>query len=76
MKVILLWQNLFLKRSAEIISPQLGQGEVLSERMVIFDALDMKFRNVKLRGRNKDCISCGESPLIKNVAEFDYNDFC
>ena len=44
--------------------------------MVIFDALDMKFRNVKLRGRNKDCISCGESPLIKNVAEFDYNDFC
>jgi len=28
--------------------------------MVLFDAFEMKFRNVKLRARNPDCASCGD----------------
>lgn len=44
--------------------------------MVIFDALEMKFRNVKLRGRNKACVSCGDNPTITDVTNFDYDDFC
>lgn len=48
----------------------------MSERMVIFDALEMRFRNVKLRGRNSKCSSCGDCPTITDVASFDYNDFC
>lgn len=44
--------------------------------MVIFDALEMRFRNVKLRGRNKNCQSCGENPAILDIKLFDYNDFC
>ena len=54
----------------------LGQGEVLSGRMVIFDALEMRFRNVKLRGRMLDCVTCGDSPSLLDVSTFDYNDFC
>lgn len=44
--------------------------------MVIFDALEMKFRNVKLRGRNANCDSCGDNPKITDVSAFDYEDFC
>ena len=49
---------------------------MLSERMVIFDALEMRFRNVKLRGRNVECVTCGDKPSVTNVKDFDYNDFC
>lgn len=44
--------------------------------MVLFDALEMRFRNVKLRGRNKDCVVCGDNPTITAVSAFDYDDFC
>ncbi len=44
--------------------------------MVIFDALEMRFRNVKLRGRNISCASCGDTPTIKDVSTLDYEDFC
>jgi hypothetical protein len=54
----------------------LGKGEVLSQRMVIFDALEMKFRNLKIRGRNPKCASCGDEPTITDVKDFDYDDFC
>ncbi len=63
-------------QALEIVKIILGQGEVLTERMVIFDALEMRFRNVKLRGRNPNCSSCGDAPSITNVSAFDYNDFC
>jgi adenylyltransferase/sulfurtransferase len=42
-------------QAIEIVKIILGQGEVLTERMVIFDALEMRFRNVKLRGKNPKC---------------------
>jgi len=54
----------------------LEKGEVLTGRMVIFDALEMRFRNVKLRGRKPDCAACGDSPSLLDVSTFDYNDFC
>ena len=47
--------------------------------MVFFDALTMKFRNVKIRGRNPACSACGpECPEVERVkfSEFDYADFC
>lgn len=44
--------------------------------MVIFDALDMKFRNVKLRPRNVNCASCGDEPTITDVSTYDYDSFC
>jgi hypothetical protein len=44
--------------------------------MVIFDAMAMKFRNVKLRGRNTACIACGDQPQLGDLAQIDYLDFC
>jgi len=44
--------------------------------MIFFDALTMRFRNVKLRDRNPDCIVCGDHPSLLDVSTFDYDDFC
>lgn len=53
---------------------------ILWKRMIFFDALQMKFRNVKLRGQNLKCVICGpeceESLKLINVEEFDYQEFC
>jgi molybdopterin/thiamine biosynthesis adenylyltransferase len=35
--------------------------------MIFFDAATMKFRNVKLRDRNPDCIVCGDNPTLLDV---------
>ena len=44
--------------------------------MVLFDALNMTFRNVKIRGKMKDCAACSENPTVKDVALVDYEEFC
>ena len=46
--------------------------------MIFFDALSMKFRNVKLRDRQPGCAVCGpDCPNpIRDVSSFDYADFC
>ena len=49
---------------------------ILTQRMVFFDALTMKFRNVKIRPRNPACIVCGDTPSITDVSKIDYLDFC
>ena len=50
--------------------------QILNRRMIFFDASTMKFRNVKLRDRNANCAVCGDNPTIKDVKNFDYDDFC
>ena len=54
----------------------MDKEQVLTERMVIFDALAMKFRNVKIRGKMKECVTCGENPTLTDVSKFDYAEFC
>ena len=44
--------------------------------MVVYDALEMRFRNVKLRARNPDCVSCGDNPKVTDTSKFDYDEFC
>lgn len=51
----------------------LGKGEPLIGRLLLFDALKMRFRELKLR-KNKDCPVCGENPTIKEL--IDYEEFC
>ena len=51
----------------------LGQGDTLVGRLVLFDALNMKFREMKLR-KDKDCPICGDNPTIKEL--IDYEQFC
>ena len=49
---------------------------ILTERMIIFEGISMKFRNVRIRGKNPACICCGENNQIPDVSQFDYSDFC
>ncbi|CAI2717221.1 molybdopterin-synthase adenylyltransferase MoeB [Nitrospina watsonii] len=51
----------------------LGQGDTMSGRLLIFDSLATKFREMKLR-RDKNCPICGDTPTIKEL--IDYEQFC
>ncbi len=51
----------------------LGKGDVLTGRLVLFDALGMKFREMKLR-KDENCPICGKNPTVK--ALIDYEQFC
>lgn len=60
-------------QAAEALKLALGIGTSLLNRLLLFNALDMKFREVKLR-RDPECPLCGEHPTI--TALIDYPAFC
>jgi sulfur-carrier protein adenylyltransferase/sulfurtransferase len=60
-------------QAMETIKLILGVGEPLVGRFLIFDALRMKFRELKLR-KDPDCPVCGTHPTVK--ALIDYEQFC
>ena len=51
----------------------LGQGTPLIGRLLLFNALDMKFRELKLK-KDPTCPVCGENPTVTEL--IDYNEFC
>jgi adenylyltransferase/sulfurtransferase len=51
----------------------IGAGEPLIGRVLVFDALAMRLREVKLR-KDADCPVCGNSPTV--TALIDYEEFC
>jgi molybdopterin/thiamine biosynthesis adenylyltransferase/rhodanese-related sulfurtransferase len=57
----------------EAIKLLLGIGEPLIGRLVLFDALKMKFRELRLR-KDPECPICGDNPTIKEL--IDYDQFC
>jgi len=57
----------------ETIKLILKDGEPLVNRLLLFDAWTMRFRELKLR-KNQDCPMCGTHPTIK--ALIDYEQFC
>ncbi len=60
-------------QTTEIIKLILGKGKHLINRLMIYSALDMQFREVKLR-RDPKCPICGDNPTIKEL--IDYQQFC
>jgi adenylyltransferase/sulfurtransferase len=60
-------------QAAEVIKMALGAGEALIGRLVLFDALEMTFRQVKVR-KNPKCPICGENPTVTEL--IDYEQFC
>ncbi len=60
-------------QATEILKLALGKGSSLVGRLLLFNALDMKFRELKLR-RDPQCPLCGENPTIKEL--IDYEIFC
>ena len=57
----------------ETIKLILGAGDSLVGRLVLFDALRMKFRELKLR-KDPECPICGDDPTITEL--IDYEAFC
>lgn len=60
-------------QATEIIKLALGKGSSLVNRLLLFNALDMKFRELKLR-RDPQCPLCGDNPTITKLV--DYEQFC
>lgn len=53
-------------QATEALKHLLGKGDLLTNRLLTFDAMTMKFREVALR-RNATCPICGEDPQIKSL---------
>ena len=60
-------------QATETIKLIIGAGEPLIGRFLIFDALKMKFRELKLR-KDPDCPVCGTHPTVTKL--IDYEEFC
>ena len=60
-------------QATETIKLVLGAGEPLIGRFLIYDALRMRFRELKLR-KDSDCPVCGTHPTVKKL--IDYEQFC
>jgi sulfur-carrier protein adenylyltransferase/sulfurtransferase len=60
-------------QATEVVKLILGKGDPLIGRLLLVDALGMKFRELKLR-KNPDCPVCGEFPTVKRL--IDYQQFC
>jgi adenylyltransferase/sulfurtransferase len=60
-------------QATEAIKLLAGIGEPLIGRLMLYDALAMRFRELKLR-RNPACPVCGEHPTVTEL--IDYDQFC
>lgn len=60
-------------QATETIKIILGAPDIMVNRLLLFDAWRMRFRELKLR-KNPDCPVCGDNPTIKEL--IDYEEFC
>jgi adenylyltransferase/sulfurtransferase len=60
-------------QATEVIKLILGKGDSLVGRLLLVDALNMRFRELKLR-KNPECPVCGVNPTV--TALIDYEHFC
>ena len=60
-------------QATEAVKLVIGKGDPLIGKLLLFNALEMSFRTLKLR-KNPECPICGPNPTIK--ALIDYEEFC
>lgn len=60
-------------QATEAVKLLLGEGRTLVGRLLLYQALSMTFRELKLH-KNPDCPMCGENPTITEL--IDYDEFC
>ena len=60
-------------QATEAVKLIIGAGEPLINRFLIYDALKMRFRELKLR-KDPDCPVCGDNPTVREL--IDYEQFC
>jgi adenylyltransferase/sulfurtransferase len=57
----------------EAIKLLVGIGEPLLGSLIVYDALEMSYRKIKIR-KDPQCAICGENPTVTEL--IDYDDFC
>lgn len=70
--------NSLLHGVQQLLTPPVTQvGDVLIQKMLLFDGHASQFRTVKLRPRCPACKACGDSPFItaQSLAGYDYTAF-
>jgi adenylyltransferase/sulfurtransferase len=60
-------------QATETVKILLGAGETLKNRLLLYDALHMRFRELRLR-KDPDCPVCGTHPTVTKL--IDYQEFC
>src|SRR6516164_6907966 len=60
-------------QATEILKLAVGMGATLLNRLLLYNALEMKFHELKLR-RDPQCPLCGEHPTVTQL--IDYENFC
>ncbi len=60
-------------QATEAVKIILGKGTTLAGRLVLYDALNMSFRELKLR-KDPNCVVCGPNPTVTEL--IDYVEFC
>ncbi len=62
-----------LSQATEIIKLILDKGNPLVERLLLYDAMKMSFKEVRVH-KDPECILCGEKPILTEL--IDYKAFC
>jgi sulfur-carrier protein adenylyltransferase/sulfurtransferase len=60
-------------QATETVKLILGIGETLKNRLLLYDALNIRFRELKLH-RDRNCPVCGDHPTVTKL--IDYQEFC
>lgn len=60
-------------QATETLKLILGIGDSLNGRLMLYDALSMEMRQVKVR-RDPNCVVCGDHPTVTEL--IDYDEFC
>ena len=61
-----------LFQANEALKEILGIGQSMTGRFLIFDALDLSFREMKI-GKNPECPLCGENPTVKELIQYSHS---
>ena len=59
-----------LIQATEVLKLLLGKGDLLIGRMLTYDALALKFRELQVK-KNPECPVCGENPTITKLTDYD-----
>jgi adenylyltransferase/sulfurtransferase len=60
-------------QATEVLKLILGIGDSLNGRLLLYDALSMEMRQVRVR-RDPNCVVCGDNPTVTQL--IDYDEFC
>ncbi|KAK6490173.1 adenylyltransferase and sulfurtransferase MOCS3 [Huso huso] len=61
-------------QALEVLKIASGKESSYRQQMLLFDALNARFRTIKLRPKQAGCAVCGENPTVKALV--DYEKFC